>query len=389
MDRRSFIRLAGGGVVVAVAAGTASASLLSSAMPEEAIVDWRGPAATEPDPRRWALAHAILAPNPHNRQPWLVDLREANTITLYCDPNRLLPHTDPLGRQILIGHGCFLELLTIALAERGFASELTLFPEGEVGATLADISSKPIARIRLQYARQPDPLFAQILKRHTPKEAFDLTRAIPADAIEAMRTSVSKHDVQFGVTSDAARVSALRAIAMEAARIELETEPTMMESMRLIRIGPREIAQHRDGISLNTPFVRFASTVGLFNRDEFPKPGSTGHKQAIARYQKFTQTAPAFVWLSTSGNTRSQQLNVGRAYVRMQLAATTHRVGVHPLSQALQEFPEMRPQYDHIHQALLGEQAKSATVQMFCRIGFPVAEIGPTPRRGVNAIIRG
>ncbi|MFZ4069916.1 MAG: hypothetical protein ACOYJ6_07400, partial [Caulobacterales bacterium] len=36
------------------------------------IAAWRAPGAGEADPRRYALAHAILAPNPHNMQPWLV-----------------------------------------------------------------------------------------------------------------------------------------------------------------------------------------------------------------------------------------------------------------------------------------------------------------------------
>ena len=40
----------------------------------DATAPWREPGAGERDPRRWALAHAILAPNPHNRQPWLIDL---------------------------------------------------------------------------------------------------------------------------------------------------------------------------------------------------------------------------------------------------------------------------------------------------------------------------
>jgi hypothetical protein len=387
MERRAFIRVLGGGVIAAASGTSLSGCVASSSMPPASVEDWKGPR-NETDPRRWALGYAILAPNPHNRQPWLVDLREPNAITLYCDTTRLLPETDPLGRQILIGHGCFLELLRIALAERGLNAEVRVFPEGEVGAALADIGNKPIARIALKPGDQRDQLFGQILKRHTPKEAFDAARAIPENVISTMKASVDGFAVNFGSAVDATLVAELRKVAMDAARVELETERTMMESVRLIRVGPEEIERHRDGISINTPFVRFASSVGLFDRNEFPKPGSTGHKQAISRYDKYTATAPAFFWLSTVGNTRTQQVQAGRAFVRSQLAAVPFGVGVHPLSQALQEFAEMKPHYDFIHQRLLGKPTASETLQMFCRIGYPTVRVEPSPRRGVQAIMR-
>lgn len=386
MNRRTFIQCVGGGVVAAAATGNAHAAFFSSAMPAEAVADWAGPERGS-DPRRWALGYAILAPNPHNRQPWLVDLREPNAITLYCDKNRLLPHTDPYGRQILIGHGCFLELLSIALAEQGFSAETTEFPLGSVGDTLADIGNKPIARIVLKPGAARDPLFAGILKRHTPREEFDLARRVPNELIAQLRLSVKTQIIGFGATNENAMVADLRTLALDAAKTEFGTERTMMESMRLLRIGPAEINQHRDGISINTPFVRFAAAVGMVNRDEFPKPGSAANEQSITRYAKATSTAPAFVWLSSTGNSRVQQLQSGRAYARLQLEAQRLGLGVHPLSQALQEFAEMKPFYDRIHRMLLAGAASRDTLQMFCRLGYPSVPPAASPRRGVKAII--
>ena len=97
MDRRRFIRLAGGGVVLGA---TAAGAGCSSALPPEAIAAWDGPADGIPDVRRRILGYAILAPHSHNLQSWRVDLRTPGEITLYCDLQRLLPETDPLSRQI-------------------------------------------------------------------------------------------------------------------------------------------------------------------------------------------------------------------------------------------------------------------------------------------------
>src|SRR5512147_568738 len=71
MDRRAFVRLVGGGVVMAAGA---AAGGCSGGIPPEAVAAWQGPG-NEPDLRRWILAHALLAPHSHNLQSWLVDLR--------------------------------------------------------------------------------------------------------------------------------------------------------------------------------------------------------------------------------------------------------------------------------------------------------------------------
>jgi hypothetical protein len=73
--------------------------------------------------------------------------------------------------------------------------------------------------------------------------------------------------------------------------------------------------------------------------------------------------------------------------MRMQLKATEIGLQVHPMSQAPQEFAQMKPHYDRLHQLLVGKPASVETVQMFCRVGY-CAEQPHTPRRGVDAIIR-
>ena len=85
----------------------------------------------------------------------------------------------------------------------------------------------------------------------------------------------------------------------------------------------------------------------------------------------------------TERNDRITQLQTGRAYVRAQLAATAQGLSMHPLSQALQEYPEQAPHYKAVHQ-LLGAAEHGHTVQMWTRLGHAPA-IGPAPRRGLEA----
>lgn len=382
MQRRLFIRLAGGGMVAAATAATLAGC--SSALPPEAVAAWQAPGQTETEVRRWILSHAILAPHSHNLQSWLVDLSVPDEITLFIDQKRLLPETDPFSRQMMMSQGTFLELLDLAAKQKGLRAEIALFPQGVFPPTTVD--ARPTARIRLvsDPTVKPDPLFAQILRRRTNREAYE-TREPDAAALQAITASVQPHPFRVGYVGSAQADSLRehRRIAKEAWRIELVTPRTVMESFKVLRVGPKEIAQHRDGISLNEPMVRALDAVGLFDRSVAPAPDDFATTSQLDEFNAKIDTTPAFFWLVTQGNDRITQINSGRAYVRAQLAATAAGLSMQPLSQALQEYPEQVVPYTEIHQ-LVEAPAPRFTVQMWARLGYaPVIE--PSPRRGLAA----
>lgn len=391
VERRTFIRLVGGGTL---AVGAGALAGCSTDFPAEAVMAWRGPG-NEPDIRKWALAHAVLAPNSHNRQPWLVDLQETDAIRLYVDRERLLPETDPWFRQIVVSQGTFLELLVMALAERGVAARVELFPQGEFAARAVD--DRPVARVSWIPGGAPppkDPLFAQILHRHTAKVGYDTTRRVDPAHVralgDAMPAGAPPH-LAWGATLDEARLPELRRLCIDSARAEVGTARTALESSRLMRIGPAEIARHRDGISMMGVMPRVASALGLFDRERAPEPGSSTFEQVMKRFVEHGNTAMGFVWITTdapAGTSRSAEVWAGRAYVRQQLQATALGLQMHPMSQAPQEFPEMKPYLDALRRLVLGPEAAGArVVQMFSRIGH-CADQPHTPRRPVDAIIR-
>jgi len=339
--------------------------------------------------REWILSYAILAPHSHNLQSWLVDLGQPDEITLYCDPGRLLPATDPHSRQIMMSHGTFLEILDMAAKERGLRADITLFPEGVFDSKKID--QRPVAKIRLEADQniKKDPLFAQITKRRTNREAYEST-AIPPTAMSGIADSVAAYPVRIGfVGNDKPELLARhRAIAAEAWRIELVTPRTILESYKVLRVGPEEIAKHRDGIAINKPFLRMLVGLGLFDRTKAPAPDDSATTGQIEEFNSKLDSTPAFFWMITEGNDRKTQVNAGRAYVRAQLAGTSHGLSMQPVSQALQEYPEVAGPYAAIHQ-LLDAPLPRYTIQMWTRFGYAPA-IGPAPRRGLKEhIVRG
>jgi hypothetical protein len=369
LSRRKMIALIGGGVVLA-AAGAAAAVTLRQ--PRTAMLPW-SLATTETEPRRRALAHALLAPNPHNRQPWLADLRTDGEVTIHADPDRMLPVTDPQNRQITVGLGAFLELMRMAAAEDGFRVDLTPFPEGEDPRAL---DGRPIARAT--FTADPgtprDPLFAQVFRRRSLKEPFDTARPVPPAALAPLAAAVTRH--RFGGSVEEGSITALRDLTERALALEIATPHTFRESVDLFRIGAREVDASPDGIDFTGPLFEALRAAGLFTRDAAADPSSMTYQAGIDAVMANARTAMGHVWLVSAGNSRADQLAAGADWLRLNLAATAAGLGLQPLSQALQEFPEMADLYAEVHARLAPD---GGTVQMLGRIGFG-PDTGPSPR---------
>jgi hypothetical protein len=382
MARRNFIRVLGGSVVVA--AGAAWALPRLDAMPAVAVEGWAGPRAAERDPRRRAIAWAMLAPNPHNMQSWLVDLRRSDEIALHVDRERLLPETDPLSRQIVIGQGTFLELLLMALAAEGYRADVVLFPDGEFAADRVD--ARPVARVRLvkQAGVAVDPLFAQVPRRRSTKTEY-ATQPLSPVHLAALRTAhAAACDLPLGFATERSQVDALRAIAIKGSGVEMNTPRTHKESIDRLRVGAGDIARYRDGISLNGPMIWLGRLSGAMTPDKAMTPGTMAWNSARDYVMTGYASAAAFGWIVTPLNTRAAQVAAGRAYVRLNLKATELGVAMQPHSQTLQEFPEMTELRAAIHRAT--GAVDGHTVQMFFRLGY-AAVPGPTPRRPVDSIV--
>lgn len=387
MNRRNFIRLAGGGLVLAAAAGGIYGYARSvSPVPASAIAAWRE-AGQQTDPRHHALAHAILAPNPHNMQPWKADVTQPGEIAISLDEQRLLPATDPFGRQILMGLGAFLELLKMAAAQTGHAAEVNLFPDGEPGTHLDGRRMAHIV-LRPQSGVETDPLFSQVLTRRTDRRAYDFGRGVTSEEVATLVAAASPYNVRLGVET-AARLNAIKDIARKAWYIELTTEAPMMESVKVLRVGSREIDVHRDGIVIDDPMLVLIDKIGLFDRAAMPAPDSQAVTAQITEFNEVTASTPGYLWITTEGNSRRQQVEAGAAYVCANLTATALGLSLHPNQQALQEYPEVAEQYAAIHQ-LLDAPSPRFTVQMLARLGHPAPGDGPVPpapRRGLDALL--
>jgi nitroreductase len=367
MNRRNMI-LAVGGSALALFGGAAGWRV--TRLPTLAMQPWDIAANRPSDVRLDAFRHAILAPNPHNRQPWLIKIVDEETAVISCDLNRRLPETDPFDRQTTIGFGCFLELARIAAAERGFEMTATLFPDG---APQPMLDGRPIAKLvfTANHNISRDPLYPGILKRRSNKGSYDSQKRVSGDIVSQIVGGID------GAAIDESQIAALREQVVDSMIIEQTTRRTCMESVELTRIGYKEINEKPDGIDLGGPLMETLSLVGQLDREQLADPKSGPFKAALDSLAETHRSIPALIWIKTTGNTRFDQIEAGRRYVRANLQANLLGIDMHPMSQSLQEYVEVSKAFAAVH-GLLGAKGEER-IQMLARIGYG-SPVDPAPR---------
>jgi hypothetical protein len=378
IGRREILIGAGGTLALTLTGGIWRVSR----MPQSAMAPWDLAEPTPKDVRLDAMRYAILAPNPHNRQPWLLQLVGSDGVLIHCDLSKRLPETDPFDRQITIGFGTFIELARIAASTRGYRIDVTSFPDGAPQAP-ARLDERPLAYLKFvpDSVVRPDGLFAAITHRRTTRKVFDGT---PSAAQLALLTT-NLPGVTRAASADPAFLAPLREVTIAASMTENQTAHTWQESVDLMRIGAAEIDAQPDGLFLAGPLAEAGSSLGLLNRTALADVQSKIYQTGLDQQRELSGSLPGALWITTPGNSRSDQLSAGYAYMRTTLQAVLLGLKMQPLSQALQEYPEMAGLFGQVARLLkLGD----ARVQMLARIGLG-PDVGPAPRWPLAVHLRG
>ncbi|MFY0614517.1 MAG: twin-arginine translocation pathway signal protein [Hyphomicrobiaceae bacterium] len=365
MSRRKSLALIGGGAIFAAAAPVGG--FLATRTPTKALEPWDR-AGNYDDPRLRALSYALLAPNPHNRQPWEIELVGDDRLAIHRDKKRNLPVTDPFARQLTIGMGCFIELMEMAAASERIGVKTTLFPDGEEG---------PVAACTFEAgAAKPNPLFRHAIARRSHKEMFD-KRLVDTQAALPL-------EVHADIFLKGAERDELRRIAHDAWMTEVQTPAAWKESIDLLRLGKAEINANPDGIDVGGPMIDTLVLLGLATREAALDIDNPNARAPIEDTANAILSAPAMSVIRTSGNSRSEQIEAGRRWLRLNLAATGAGLALRPVSQALQEYAEMRKLHTSIHAQFA---RNGETIQMLGLLGYG-ARTPRTPRWPLESRIR-
>lgn len=343
------------------------------------------------DPRIRLAAHGLLSANGHNMQPWKIRLDKKNPMVfyLYADSERLTSEVDPFARQMMATQGTFLEYVNIAGDELGYQTAIELFPEGDYNeqSLSESMKTKPVARITLTKTNpKSSPLYDFMFLPDTNRAAYQPTK-LTSEQIDQLENINVDAGLSIQIFQDKENMNKLNGYAIQGANIEAGVSRVMKESEIIFRANEYQKNKYRYGFSVEgqgTSGIMRHLMQGLVTLFPSMNSGKAASDMFIQSARTSVDNTPAYALIIAKGNDRSSQVKSGMIYSKLIL--TAHRLGfvMQPLSQVLEEYPEMKEPYSSIHSDYASD---GGTIQMLVRLGEPIKEVPQSMRRDVMDLI--
>jgi nitroreductase len=388
LDRRALLAGGGAALVLGGLAFRAWDRGVWSSGEGAAYAPWSNLEGSAADHITRSLRAAILAANPHDTQPWLFQVM-GNSITLFADRARHLGSFDPFRREMHLGLGAALENLALAAAAYGFSAgvmpvegRLTLSPDNAPTA-VAHIVLRPMAADR-------GALFAAIAQRHTNRGLYRPDQPVGAETLHRLTDLVSDDSVRAIFVTDKVARHELGALII-AATVRIVGDPQMSaDSARWFRTGRRDIAAHRDGVTVDTsgasPFLTAMSKM-------LPDLNAKSADQYWLATTRDTEvpTAPVLgILLVRDRLDMRAAIAAGRAWQRLHLALTAAGLAAQPLNQPVEcmDRSAMRGDADDMAPEINKFTGMPGWDPTFIfRLGVAESAAGPSPRRPLAAVL--
>ncbi|HEU5157129.1 MAG TPA: hypothetical protein VFU43_09035 [Streptosporangiaceae bacterium] len=316
---------------------------------------------------RFVVRAAMTAPSMHNTQPWSF-ASSRDVISVYADPVRALPHTDPAGREIVISGGAALFNLRLAMHHLGFASQAQLLPQTGRLDHLADVRwgrySRPTAYDEL--------LYRAMTRRRTHHGRFS-TAPVPAALITELVRLVYEERATLHVVSGTEEIRTLAELVRKAEMAQRAELGIATERARWTAAAGG--GRRTDGMAARAA-DRTASGPAFADRQYGPDPQ---WPTALPHNRANVHGLGVVVVLATQEDRPLDWLRAGQVLQRLLLHATAHHVSAAFHTQPL-ELPDYR-------RRIQAEFAAGAYPQLLLRLGH--ADHDPkTPRRPVTDALR-
>lgn len=315
-------------------------------------------AASATDPVVSAIVEAATrAPSSHNSQPWHF-LVAPGLIHLYADRTRALPVNDPDDRELTISCGCALFYARAAAAGISMAATWELLPNPK--------DPDLLATLRITGGDDPaiGSLDNNIDLRRTYRKRFD-PRQVADSILDELQVAAAAEGAALSILS-------LEEQRNTAADLIAEADAVLWHNPSWRRELAAWMHPRRQGDGLAVPWLTAPFTQAVVRTFDM------GDGQA-AKDRQIATESPVLAVLSSPGDGPADWLRTGQALGRVLLQACDHGVQASFLNQPV-EVPAIRPRLQHL-------LAGAGFPQIVLRMGYPVEEVPPSPRRHLCDVI--
>lgn len=330
------------------------------------------------------LHAAILAASPHDTQPWLF-APHGDSITVFADRARNLGSFDPFRREMHLGLGCALTNLVLAANLYGFEPKV----QPAQGKLILSPGPKPVMAAQvILTARESNrnPLLDFIPKRHTNRGPY---RSVAPPNLQELADLVSSANCRVALVSGGARKEMANIIVDATAAIIADPQMSA-DSARWFRTGAREIAAHRDGVTMDTAGLSPAMRIAVKLAPDVGPVTADRNWLAMTRDVQ-TATAPVFGMILVRDRLEMDQaIQAGAAWQQMHLLATASGFAAQPMNQPVEMVDRnaMLGRKDHFGPALgkLADMPGWEATFTF-RLGYAERQALPSPRRPLSEVV--